>query len=111
MNSWEKELISHNIIKGINVTINSGDLLEKAKTGFYADTPENRERGIVGMPYRKENGSQNLPKKSSLNSKKFQIKKEINDLKNKITELRKEGKTKEANILSDKLKSKIKNLS
>lgn len=103
MDKWEKELRSHNIIKGINVVVNSGELLEKAKGGFYADTTQNRERGIVGLPYGQNAGS--LPNKKDL------VKKELNTLRKKIEVLRKEGKTEEANKLSAVLKNKIKNLS
>ena len=57
MDSWEKELLTHNIVKSLNVTLNSGELNEivkacSIKDGNYADTAMNREKGIVGMPYK-----------------------------------------------------------
>jgi len=110
MDQWEKDLRSHNILKGINVMVNSGDLLEKAQVGgFYADTPQNREGGIVGMPYAKKSSGSAAKQNSAVGS--GGVKKEISLLRNKIVELRKEGKTVEANKLSAALKEKIKKLS
>ena len=58
MDSFEKEIKSHNIQKSLNIIINSGELnrIIKAntKSDSYADTKMNREKGIVGMPYKAE---------------------------------------------------------
>ncbi len=77
MDNWEKELLLHNIQKSLNVTLNSGELegLIKAnyKKGDYADTPMNREKGIVGVSY---NGEEKVEEKEEGKEQKDEKKKE-----------------------------------
>lgn len=45
-------------------------LPEKNKIGFYKDTPENRRKGIVGMPYKKDTEYKKKAKEDSEKSEK-----------------------------------------
>lgn len=42
----------------------------KNKLGFYKDTPENRRKGIVGMPYKKDTEYQKKKSESDKTDKK-----------------------------------------
>lgn len=45
-------------------------LSEKNKIGFYKDTPQNRRKGIVGMPYKKDTEYKKKEKEDSGKSEK-----------------------------------------
>ena len=69
MEQWEKELERHNLQKAFSCAlgypVDIEEILEKARSGIYKDTPENRKLGRVGQHY----GSKKVEEKKTSSEK------------------------------------------